>query len=254
MNYSLFVVFHSGLHEEIYKNKENFYLFAKVGDFPLKVNSELIKNQVIYADKLEGFLKKGAHWAESEFIFALYNTLKKNPNYLKTEYVGFTQYDHSCINMDETEYLIDYMNHFTQEVSHEKILSLVPIKTDYEIYENKIAMDFSDKEKQVGTPSCYFRMIKNYNDYYSTNYNFSDFYSMTSGYLPLCSSFVMSTKNFMEMMNYCSWATERDNLDEFDRERKWRAAGGFMERYYATWMILSKKKITNFQIKGLNRL
>lgn len=252
INYSLFVIFHRALHEEIYKNKENFYSFAKVGNFPPEVNSESIKNRIVYANELPGFTEKGAHWAESEFIFALYKTLKENPNYITSDYIGFTQYDHTTTEKNTGEDIIDYLNSFTKDIFNENVISLVPIKTSYEIGQ-KISMDFSNLEKQIGDPLCYFRMIKNYNDYYNTKFVFSDFYHLCGEDIPLCSSFIMSKENFMEMMNFCSWASERDNLDQFDPNRKWRAAGGFMERYYATWIILSKKKIINFQIDCLSK-
>lgn len=253
INYSLFVIFHRALHEEIYKNKENFYSFAKVGNFPPEVNSESIKNRIVYANELPGFTEKGAHWAESEFIFALYKTLKENPNYITSDYIGFTQYDHTSTEKNTGEDIIKYLNNFTKEISDEKIICLAPIVTNYELYQNKISMDFSNPEKQRGDPLCYFRMIKNFNNYYNTKFTFSDFYSLCGETIPLSSSFVMSKQNFMEMMNFCSWASEEDNLDQFDPKRIWRAAGGFMERYYGIWMILSKKKIINFQIDGLGK-
>jgi hypothetical protein len=252
---SMFVVFHSHLHEELYQGKENAYYYAKVGDKPASVSSAEIRNRIVTAKDLPGFVSKGKHWAESEFLFALYHTMKTDPKYLENStHIGVTQYDHNCTSYINNEHLVDFLSEKLYTITNDVVLSLVPIEFNYEVYGNSIAMDFSDPQKQQGTPLCYFTMISNYNKYYGTSYTFSDLFRMIGKNISLCSSFVMTKENFMEMMAFCTWAADKNNLDQFDPARIWRAAGGYMERYYGCWIALSNKRLVEFPISSLPRL
>lgn len=252
---SMFVVFHSRLHEDLYLNNENEYFYAKVGENLIEINSEKIKNRIVVTDKLPGFVQKGKHWAESEFLFSLYFTMKNNSKYLEdSTHIGITQYDHTCTSYVTGENLINFFETNGASIGKNEVLSLVPIEFNYEVYKNSIAMDYTNPQKQQGTPLCYFTMIANYNRYYGTSYTFSDLYKMVGKNISLCSSFVMTKENFMEMMAFCTWAAEKNNLDQFDPARIWRAAGGYMERYYGTWIALSGKKTIGFPVSAMPRL
>jgi hypothetical protein len=242
------------LHEEQYAGKELCYYYAKVGNTEAKINSDAIRSRVVDIKTLSGYEEMGSNWAESEFLFALYRTMKKDSSFLSdVKYIGVSQYDHTCICKTTGENLIDFMNTKADLITSDKVLSLVPIDFNYEIYGNVIAMDFSEPQRQRGSPSCYFRMIGNYNKYYGTSLKYSDFFKMVGKNISLCSSFVMTKDNFMEMMKFCIWAANEDNLNQFDPARQYRAAGGFMERYYGTWIALSRKTLIEFPINQLDK-
>jgi len=254
MKYAIYIVFHAGLHEYLYEGDEHCYLYAKVGDSEAKISSDKIRQQVVACKDMPGFVPKGKNWAESEFLFSLYNTLEKDPDYLRgIEHIGFSQYDHTCISARHSQTVVDFMETKGHLIDKDTVLSLVPIDFQYEIYGNVIAMDFNEPQRQRGNPLCYFTMIADYNKYYGTAYTYADFFGMVGKSISLCSSFVMTRENFMDMMRFSIWASTKNNLDQFDPKREYRAAGGFMERYYGTWIALSGKKLIEFPIEQLTR-
>ena len=252
MNCSLFVIFHSRLHEEQYTGNEEAYTFVKVGDMPAKISSPKIREGVVVCRNMPGFVDKGKHWAESEFLISLYHSLKKNPNCLNgSQWVGFLQYDHSCKSKENID-LIEYLKTNLELIDERSIISFVPIDMNIELNSNHIAMDFSNPQKLQGDPLCYFPMIADYNKFYGTNHKYTDF--IRNKTIALCSAFVISTTNFMKMMEFVIWAADKNNLDQFDPERKHRLAGGLMERYYGTWIALSGIEIVKFPLGELKHL
>jgi hypothetical protein len=248
-NCSLFVVFHSRLHEEQYLGNEVAYTFAKVGDKPAEIVSPKIREGVVECCNMSGFVDKGKHWAESEFLISLYHTLKKNPNYLNgSRWVGFLQYDHTCTSR-KGENLLAHLQENLEQIGDEKIVCFAPIDLATEVNSTRIAMDFSNPQKLQGDPLCYFPMIADYNKFYGTKHKYTDFIGNKT--IALCSAFVISTANFMKMMEFVIWAADKNNLDQFDPERKHRLAGGLMERYYGTWIALTGLGIHEFQVSEL---
>lgn len=251
MNTKVFVVFHSRLHEDQYMGEEDLYSFAKVGDSPSSVVSEDISSRVFSCKDMTGFIPKGKHWAESEFLISLHRTVKMDPSYLdKIDYVGFMQYDHT-IKSKQGKSMRSHLSKSVDAMGDHGVICFAPIDLNGEISSTKIAMDPNEPQKLRGDPICYFPMIANFNRYYGTSIRFSDF--ARNKIIPLCSSFVMSKKNFMDMMDFCIWAAERDNLDQYDPERKHRLSGGLMERYYGTWILLKGLKIDIFQVGEMPR-
>lgn len=247
----LFVVFHSSLHEDQYVGIEEWFTFAKVGDLPVSVSSEKIKERVLEANKLSGFFPMGKHWAESEFIFALYRTMLKSPGIIESDWIGFLQYDHKIKSDNRGKTIVEFVEYDLPKMEN-AVVCLSPIETSFEMGVNRIAMDFSDKSKLCGNPSCYFPMIALYNKFYSTNYKYIDL--LKNDTMVLCSSFLMRRNDFMEMMRFCEYAISVYDLNEFDADRKHRMAGGLMERYYAMWIALRGLSIVEFQLKSLPHL
>ena len=253
LNCSLFVVFHLRLHEEQYLDKENCFTYGKVGDAVMEVSSPKILDRVIQCRQMPGFTDKGKHWAESEFLISMYNSLKEDPNYNGgSELVGFLQYDHA-IKSTTGEDLIDFLFRNLEQVDSSTAISFVPINLQAEVTYNHIAMDFSNTQKLQGDPLCYFTMIADYNKFYGSDHTYTDFRKNNQS-IALCSSFVMTTENFMKMMEFCIWAAEKNNLDQFDPARRHRLAGGLMERYYGCWMALSGIKLIEFPLNALERV
>jgi len=247
-NSSLFVVFHSRLHEEQYSGIESTFLYAKVGDKPVEVTSPKIKERIVYHKEMPVSINKGKHWAESEFLISMYESMKAHPQYNNDkEWIGFMQYDHT------TEDLVPFLENNLSKLNDKTIISFVPIDMSYEIDMNHIAMDVNNPQKLQGDPLCYFLMIADYNKFYGTNHSYMSFRSRNKT-IALCSSFIITTKNFMEMMKFCTWAAEKNNLDQFDPARIHRMAGGLMERYYGCWLALSNINLIEFPLKGLPRL
>jgi hypothetical protein len=244
------VVFHSGLHEQQYQGVEDRFVFCKVGSQPVTVKNPNILEGVSYCESLLGFEPMGSHWAESEFLFALYKTMLKEPDRIKTPWIGFLQYDNSVLS-NEGERLVDFIDKRLEHME-DGVVSFAPIPIEYEIDVNHIAMDFSDPQKFQGNPLCYFPMIAQYNKFYGTKCSYSDLFR--NDCLALCSSFIMKTSRFMEMMKFCSWMTTVVDLNLFDPLRKHRIAGGFMERYYAMWIALQRVHMHKFKLQELPRL
>jgi len=253
MKYAIYNVFHSKLYEDQYAGEEDCYFYAKVGDKPEQISSNKIHNRVVQAKTLPGFVAMGKRWAESEFIFALYRTMKMDDQYLgDIDYIGFSQYDHTTKCKHRNISLASYMNNSYNLIGDNNVLSLASFDMKWEITEHCIAMDVNEPGKQRGHPICYTTMVDDYNTFYGTNLFVEDMLMSLS--ISLCSSFVMSKNNFMNMMSYATWAAERNNLDQFDPYRRYRAQGGLMERYYGTWIALSSKKLISFSIEKLPAL
>lgn len=253
MKYAIYNVFHSKLYEDQYAGEEDCYLYAKVGDQPEQISSDKIRNRVVQAKTLPGFVAMGSRWTESEFIFALYRTMKMDDQYLgDIDYIGFSQYDHTTKCRNRNISLASYMNDSYNLIGDNSVLSLASFSMHWEISQHCIAMDVNEPGKQRGYPICYTQMVDDYNEFYGKDLAVEDM--LMSPTISLCSSFVMSKKNFMDMMSYATWAAERNNLDQFDPHRRYRAQGGFMERYYGAWIALSGKKLIEFPIEQLQRV
>ena len=197
-------------------------------------------------------LKNYQHFLLLSILISLYHSLKKNPNCLNgSQWVGFLQYDHSCKSKENID-LIEYLKTNLELIDERSIISFVPIDMNIELNSNHIAMDFSNPQKLQGDPLCYFPMIADYNKFYGTNHKYTDF--IRNKTIALCSAFVISTTNFMKMMEFVIWAADKNNLDQFDPERKHRLAGGLMERYYGTWIALSGIEIVKFPLGELKHL
>lgn len=244
------IVFHSSLHENQYEGVEDRFAFAKVGSHPLSVSNPKIVDRVVFCESLSGFEPMGSHWAESEFLFALYRTMLKEPERITTTWIGFLQYDNSITSVDGGS-LVDFIDGLLAEME-DGVVSFAPIDMKYEIHGNHIAMDFSDPQKLQGDPRCYFPMIAQYNKFHGTKWSYSDLISNDT--IALCSSFIMRKDRFMDMMRFCVWATSVTDLNLFDPLRKHRMAGGLMERYYGTWIALRRLRLHKFKLAGLSRL
>jgi hypothetical protein len=243
------VVFHSGLHEQQYEGVEDRFVFCKVGSQPVTVKNPNILERVSYCESLLGFVPMGSHWAESEFLFALYRTMLREPGRIKTPWIGFLQYDHKTTTEDGRK-LSEFIRKDLSKID-DAVVSLSPIDTYFEMNVNRIAMDFEDRNKLCGNPSCYFPMIALYNKFYGTKHKYTDLFR--SEIIALCSSFIMRTERFVEMMRFCEYATSIYDLNTFDTERKHRMAGGLMERYYGMWIALQAIPLMTFQLKSLPR-
>lgn len=247
---SLHVVFHSGLHEDQYAGVEGRFTFGKVGVQPASVVNPKIVERIVDCRTLSGFKPMGSHWAESEYLFAVYRTMLKEPDWINTPWIGFLQYDQSTQATDGRS-LVDAVD-FMLPSMEDGVISLSPIDMGYEIHGNHIAMDFSDMRKIRGDPRCYFPMIADYNRFHGTKWSYADL--IRNDTIALCSSFVMRTDRFMDMMRFCSYAISVHDLNAFDPDRKHRFAGGLMERYYGTWIALRQLRLHRFALAGLSRL
>lgn len=244
------IIFHSGLHETQYEGVEDRFVFAKVGSHPVSVTNPRILKRVVRCDSLSGYQPMGSHWAESEFLFAIYRTMLKEPDRIRTPWIGFLQYDNSIVS-DEGVGLADFIDGELDSME-DGVVSFAPIDMRYEINGNHIAMDFSEPQKLQGDPRCYFPMIAQYNKYHGTKWSYTDLIS--NDCLALCSSFIMRTDRFVDMMRFCAWATSVTDLNMFDPMRKHRMAGGLMERYYGTWIALRRLGVRKFRLGGLQRI
>lgn len=226
----LFVVFHDKLNDCYYNDDiiDN-YKFINVNPNN-DLNSINSKFEIINQYEINNFIPLGKCFAESEVI---YNIYKNSYLYENLDYIGFLQHDidSSILKQELIENLILNYDH----INFQPYLFV----TDYN---QKILMDVNQPNKKTGKGvNCYDIILEDYNLYYGTNYKLSD---LSDEILNLCSSFILKTNLFVEMMAFISYIIESNKLEKFDTERKHRIQGGYLERYYAIWLALNNLKST----------
>lgn len=233
-NYELFVVFHQHLEEQYYnKTLLNNYTFVNVN--PKNTNvSNYPDYKIINQFEFQTFYPLGKWYTESEVI---YNIYKNKYLYSKTEYIGFLQYDIDSTPLNKEE--LDTLT------THFDLINLQPylFETDFA---QRILMDPQKPNERTGKGlSCYDVIIADYNQFYNTNYTTKDLEGKT---INLCSSFILKTAVFVEMMEFVAPVIESGKLNLFDTAHKFRMQGGYLERYYAVWLAFRDLQTTTLKL------
>jgi hypothetical protein len=229
----LFVVFHQTLQSSYYADELlDDYIFVNVNP---KNDLSLVneKYEIVNQYELGKFYSLGKWYTESEVI---YNVYKNEYLYEDLKYIGFLQHDidSSILNGSNITELTDKYDH----INFQPYL----FQTDYN---QQILMDINHPNRRSGKGvNCYDVILKDYNEYYGTNFTIDSLYGKT---INLCASFVLTRDLFVEMMKFISSIIESGKLDHFDQERRYRIQGGYLERYYALWIAL--KELTAVELK-----
>lgn len=233
-SYKIFVVFHDKLNLDYYQEDMlDNYVFINVNPTnDLSILSS--KYKIINQFELKKFYPLGKWYTESEVI---YNIYKNNDLWNDLDYIGLSQYDIDTtklnkILMDLTLIKSDHIN-------------FQPHLFDVD-YDRGVVMDSKKPNRQNGKGiNCYDVMLQEYNDFYKTNYRLSDLRGKT---INLCSSFVIKTSVFEDMMIFICSIIESGKLDIYDTTHKHRMQGGYLERYYALWLVLRNEKSTIIEL------
>jgi hypothetical protein len=224
----IFVVFHKELNLEYYREEIlDHYVFVNVNPnndvtlFPSTVT-------IINLYEFNNFFPLGKWYTESEVI---YNVYKNSYLYEDLDFIGFSQYD-----IDTSKLTKASLDSTLTEFNH---INFQPhlFETDYA---RGVVMDVKRPNRINGKGlNCYDAMLKEYNDFYQSNYKIADLNGKT---INVCSAFVFSTVIFKEMMAFIAPIIESKKLDVFDAKHTNRMQGGYLERYYALWLALNNNK------------
>ncbi len=226
LKYKLFVVFHNQLVLEYYdKSLINDYVFVNVNPNNPHI-AEYKDFNIINQYELKKFHSLGKWYTESEVIYNVY----KNPYlYEDLDYIGFLQYD--IVSTPLRKNLIDPILAEHNHINFEPHL----FQDDYT---QNILMDIRFPNQLTGKGvNCYDAIIDDYNKYYHNCFTKDILYDKQ---INLCSSFVLSKGLFVEMMQFISGVIESGKLNKFDVNHNYRIQGGFLERYYAVWLVLKE--------------
>jgi hypothetical protein len=89
--------------------------------------------------------------------------------------------------------------------------------------------------------NCYIKILEHYNNYYKTDAMLN---KLQDKKINLCSAFMTTTDNFIDLAGFLRYAIESRYLDKFDSHHRYRFQGGMMERYIG---IYSALRIHNFE-------
>lgn len=223
--YRIFVVCHEKIYPEYYLESQlKNLVFINVREGKITEDERFT---VINIHDLKHFTSLGHQYAESEVIFNVYNNSEV---YEDVDYVGFVHYD-----MDMS--MIDISDTLNETDASLILFQPYKFRQDYKL---KMLMDYSQPDKWIGNGvGCYETIFNDYNKFYGKSHLTKNYNDEIIG---LCSSFLVEKDIFHEMMSYIGEIIKSGKLDIFDKTRKIRMQGGLLERYYASWFLLSNKK------------
>lgn len=231
--WNIFVVTHKHIFDSMYTGDPLFsqdnFKFVNVAAHKLD-DSYLQKYQVLNLIELPVFLPLGPQYAESE---AIYNIYKNKSYYQNFNFIGFLHYDRELVLNNGQRNITEQINHHLQGRTNAHIsFSTYPTRG---IYDQKVLADETQPETLNGDGvNCIDYIIKDYNDYFKTNYSLSDLWQR--GWLNLDSGFLIDIATFEKMMQFCAVIIESRKLEAFDTLHRYRLPGGLLERYYGVFL------------------
>jgi len=163
----------------------------------------------------------GKRWAEYEAIYNLHiNGLCE-----LSDYTGFIHYDFYLHN-GACSQIRDAILNKSEFIS----FSTFEFLSDYR---QKIAMDEREPDTLVkGGKSCYKKIVEHYNAFFGKEYKVLDLWDK---HICLCNAFCMPRDGMAELMAFLAWVYERKLLEGYDFTNRYRAQGGFIERYVGVY-------------------
>ncbi len=230
----LFVLFHQDIHWEYYPEYlRDSLIFVNLSEHNVGKYS-LPGVHAFDQASLPGFVSLGKWYAESEFLYNLSRNLSLFPN---VEYVGFVHYDYDLSTLSQSD--------FETALSHCDVVSFET--SDFEDdYRQNIMMDARFPNMlQGGGKNCYQQIVEDYNQHYHSKHTVA---GLVGAEICLCSAFVMKTAVLQQMMAFIAPLIERGQLNAFDKGHRYRAQGGFLERYFGVWMVLQGVSMKNLEM------
>jgi hypothetical protein len=249
-SWQIFVVAHDRIVPEYLESDPDWHpdlypiLNVRERSFPVPEPHHII-NQV----ELPRFKPLGPHWAESEAIYNVYRSgLHKN-----LSHIGFLQYDKELRLRTPVENQADILTqtHITKRVHDAVKAPRVHISFEtHDVrrdYRQRIMADESMPETLQGYGrNSYDYILADYNRYFGTKYRRRDLFRQR--HINLCSSFLIDTPTFNEMMRFFEWVVESGRLERFDTLRRHRLQGGLAERYFGVFLLFAYPSMVDVSI------
>lgn len=246
-DWKIYIVGHNGVHDWMYKkdkafNKEN-YVVLNVGNEKFELSD---KYSIINQFELPDFHSLGKWWAESEGIYNVW----KNNLHRNLDFIGFIHYDKELrlVNRRLFQSSTDITNRINKYIQ-DKSKAHISFETHNpeNDYAQKIMADETMPNTLVGEGlNCYDYILKDYNNYFKTNYTIEDFKSKP--FINLCSCFLIDTATFDKMMQFWNWVVTSKKLDVFDTNHQYRLQGGLAERYFGLFLLFEYDEMCDLSI------
>lgn len=242
--WKIYIVSHNTIYNYMYEkdklfNKENYVIFD-VSSNKMEVSD---KSSIVHQIELPNYQNLGKWWAESEAIYNIYHNKKL---YKNLDYIGFLHYDKELkiIETHKTDITKRINNYIMNKTKGHICFELHNTINDYN---QSILADDNQPNTLVGTGiNCYDYILKDYNDYFKTNYLIQDFFDKK--HINLCSCFLIDVKTFEKMMGFMEYIVESKKLEVFDTEHKYRLQGGLMERYFGMFLTFEYDNFLNLNL------
>lgn len=249
-SWKIFVVAHDRIVPEYLECDPDWhpelYPILNVRDkpFPLPPNYQIV-NQM----DLPHFTSLGPHWAESEAIYNVYRA----GLHREMSHIGFLQYDKELrlrppILRQED---ITTQTHITRRVREAVRQDRVHVSFEThgvkQDYRQRIMADEERPEVLQGYGrNSYDYILADYNRYFGTQYRRRDLFRRKS--INLCSSFLIDTPTFEQMMGFFDWIIGSGRLENFDTLRRHRLQGGLAERYFGVFLLFAYPAMVDVSI------
>lgn len=248
--WKIYIVGHKKLHEDMVLCDKDFnndnYCYLNVGDRDTIENSD--GYEVIKQTKLPNSILIGKYWAESEGLYNLW----RSGAYKKLDYIGCIHYDVQLKMDKEKCHFIGKGTNITKRVNRyisNKDRGHISFATFYpkEDFAMRVMMDPKYPNECVGDGrNCYYSIIEDYNQFFSTNHSVEEFLNYKK--FNLCSCFLIDTIGFDRMMSFFDWLYNSHKLDAYDTNHEYRFQGGMAERYFAVFMLFEYKHMKNMSL------
>ncbi len=232
-SYKIFVVFHDKIDLSYFAGADlDHFCFINVNPANKHIHPSL---PVINLYELPGFIPLGKWYTESEVIYNVY----RNPGLMEgQEYIGFIHYDIDVSPIDD-EFLRSHLGRY-------ELINFQPMSLRAD-FNQRILMDPEQPDTLSGPgKNCYLTIFEDFNQYYGTGYSYESFMDAE---INLCSCFLMKADRFLDMMAFASVIIESGKLNAFDSRHKYRIQGGYLERYYAVWSLLTIRDAISCRLK-----
>lgn len=246
--WKIYIVGHKKIYDELMADDRRFnnenYTFLNVGQLEQLENSE--KYDCINQKNLANYMSIGKYWAESEGIYNIW----RSQSYKELQFIGFLHYDIEfrlskkfCLGSrtNITERINKYIH--GKQKAH---ISFATYTTTWD-YSQRIMMDPARPNELVGDGiNCYDQILRDYNEYFKTDYTLDDFFARK--YINLCSCFLIDTVSFAKMMGFFDWLVNSHRLDLYDTEHRNRFQGGMAERYFGVFLLFAYDKMLDMSL------
>ena len=232
---TIYIVTHRPLFDEFYASddslEQQWLQSVEVGNSRSPRSSFVHKNFCL--SDLYKYQVMGKRWAEFEAIYNLHiNGLCE-----LSDYIGFIHYDYYLHN-GACSQIKDAILNRSEFIS----FSTFEFIADYR---QRIAMDDRNPNTLIiGGKSCYKKIVEHYNTFFGKDYKVLDLWDKD---ICLCNAFAMPRDGLAELMAFLAWVYESKLLDGYDSTNRYRAQGGFIERYVGVYSAF--KQITRVELK-----
>lgn len=237
MDWKIYIVAHKEIYREFLEQDASFdkqhYEILNVGA------EDYVKNPLELPEtdqkKFPTFVELGKWWAESEGIYNLW----RSGYYADNDYIGFIHYDYQLKPVGKGTWSkrrvtdrIKKMLRKNRNADMHISFSTFDVQNDYD---QKILADHDKPEVLQGDGlNCYDYILKDYNEFFKTDYTIDDLFKRE--HINLCSCFLIDKHHYDEMMRFFDWVIGKKELQRLDTKHRYRLQGGLAERYFGVYL------------------